>query len=58
MAKITKVTTTLAKPSEKKHVVRYDSSDDDAALSSVYVSNAAIASLGNPKKIKVTIEAA
>lgn len=52
------VTVTLSDPQEKKLVTRFNSSDDDAALSSVYVSKAALKTLGNPSKIKVTIEAA
>lgn len=58
MASAKKVTVKLSSPQEKKNVVRYDSTDDDAALSSVYVTKAALKSLGNPKAIKVTIEAA
>lgn len=53
-----KVTVVLSDPQEKKHVTRYDSTDDDAALSSVYVSKSTIKTLGSPAKIKVTIEAA
>lgn len=43
---------------EKKHVAKYTNESKDAALSSVYISNAAFKALGNPKSIKVTIEAA
>lgn len=58
MATSKKITVTLGSPSEKKNVTRYDSDADDAALSSVYVTKAALKAIGNPKSIKVTIEAA
>lgn len=48
----------LGKPQAKKHSVRFDAADDDAALSNVYVSNAAMQELGNPSSIRITIEAA
>lgn len=53
-----KVTVVLGQPQEKKHVVRFDATDDDAAMSSSYITKAAIKELGNPKKVKITIEAA
>lgn len=54
------VSTVLEDPQEKTKVVRYDSPDgsDDEVLANSYVSKAAIKKLGNPAKIKVTIEAA
>lgn len=48
----------LSEPDEKKHVVRFNSDEDDAAMSSVYISKAAIKELGNPKSVRITIEAA
>lgn len=52
------VSVTLGSPQPKKAVTRYDSTADDAALSTVYVSKAALAELGNPDSITVTITAA
>lgn len=40
----------------KKHVVKY-SADGDAAVGSVYVSNEAIQSLGDPDEIEVIVRA-
>lgn len=59
-AKTKQVVTILSDPVEKKHVIRYDASDAlvDPALRSVYVDKDALSKLGNPSKIKVTIEAA
>jgi hypothetical protein len=57
MAAKKKVAVVLSDPQPKKHVVRYDCAADDAALSSIYVSKAAIEELGNPSSIKVMIEA-
>jgi hypothetical protein len=52
------VTTTLANPQPKKHSVRFDAERTDDWLTSIYVGNEAMEQLGNPPKIKVTIEAA
>jgi hypothetical protein len=52
------VTVILSDPDEKKHVVRYNNADEDAALSSVYVNKKAVKALGDPAKVKITIEAA
>lgn len=41
----------------KKKVVRFETDSDEAAISNVYVSNAAVKALGNPDGIKITIEA-
>lgn len=43
---------------EKKHVVRYNCEDEGAALASAYIDKAALKKLGNPDKVKITIEAA
>ena len=58
MAPKPKVTVTLSAPQPKKSVTRFDNTDEGAALANVYVSNAALAEIGNPNAIKVTIEAA
>jgi hypothetical protein len=39
----------------KKHVVKFSTSKDDAAVGSVYVSNAAVEKLGDPDTITLTI---
>ena len=54
----TSIVVELGDPSPKKHVTRYDADEPDAALSSVYVNKAALAKIGNPDSIRVTIEAA
>jgi hypothetical protein len=55
---VTKFEVVLTDPKPKKAVTRYDNKQEGMALSNVYVSNEALASLGDPVKIKVTIEAA
>lgn len=55
------LTVILESPDEKKNVVRYDANenDDDPAVRSIYVNKKMLKDvLGNPAKIKVTIEAA
>lgn len=52
------VTVVLSDPQEKKTVTRFDNDTDGAALKSVYVDHAALKTLGNPSKVKITIEAA
>lgn len=52
------VKVTLTDPKPKKSVTRFDCEEDDAALTSVYVSKDALAKLGDPDSIVVTIEAA
>lgn len=52
----TKVTVVMSEPKVKKAVTRFDS--DDEALSNAYIGNEALKKLGNPKRVKVTIEAA
>jgi len=56
--KKTTVTVELGNPQAKKHVVRYDATEDDAAMTSAYVSKSAVTQLGNPETIKITVEAA
>lgn len=58
MAQAKKLVTVLESPQAKKHVVRYDSDDADAAHDNIYVKKVALDKIGNPDKIKVTIEAA
>jgi invasion protein IalB len=58
MATPKKVTVEMDTKMPKKRVVRFETSDEDAAISNVYVSNAAVKALGNPDGIKITIEAA
>jgi hypothetical protein len=55
------VSVVLDNPQPKKLVTRFDAADTeppDAALTSIYVNKQALANLGDPAKIKVTIEAA
>jgi len=52
------VSVVLDTPQPKKSVTRFDNTDEGSALGNVYVRNAALAQIGNPDKIKVTIEAA
>ena len=53
------VTVTLDSPQEKKNTVRFDNkTDKDAAMTTVYVMKSALTQIGNPDKIKITIEAA
>lgn len=56
---MSKVSVILSAPVEKKHSVRYDAAngDENPAMTSAYISKDALAQLGNPPKIKVTIEA-
>ena len=52
------VEVTLSQRSEKKHVVRFDNGEENAALSSVYLHKGADKALGSPESITVTIAAA
>lgn len=52
------VSVTLNGKQEKKSVTRFVNSTDDDILSNAYVGKKAVEQLGNPGKIKVTIEAA
>jgi hypothetical protein len=54
------VTVVLESPQEKKNTVRYDAADKaaDSAMSTAYISKKALGQIGNPEKIKITIEAA
>jgi len=49
--------TVLSLPQQKKHVVRYDG-DGEGIVANIYANKSLIAELGNPDKIKVTVEAA
>lgn len=48
----------LEDPKEKKHVTRYDSEDPKGAMLSAYINKEALATIGSPDKVKITIEAA
>jgi hypothetical protein len=52
------VTFMLDRPSPKKHSVRFEGSDNNLPVSSIYLTNAAHAQLGNPTAITITIAAA
>lgn len=43
---------------EKKHSVRFDTDLEGEPVSTIYVRKSALEKIGNPDKIKVTIEAA
>jgi len=54
-----KVVVEMALREPKKHSVRYDAEDKDAAIQALYVMNAGVTALGEPvpaKRIRVTIE--
>jgi hypothetical protein len=59
-SKTTSVSVVLDTPQEKKNSVRFDAAkaDKDAAMTTAYVLKTALAKIGNPDKIKITIEAA
>jgi len=54
------VTVILEDPKAKKSVVRYDAAEDaeNPAVANAYIDKAALATLGNPDRVKITIEAA
>lgn len=52
-----KLIATLGKRDDKKNSVRFVESDNEA-LSNIYITNEGMQELGDPQKIKVTIEAA
>jgi len=57
---VTQVVEELVSPKTKTKVVRYDvpeGHEDEADVRTLYVSKRAIAELGNPEQIRVTIEA-
>jgi hypothetical protein len=58
MAAKKKLVVTLDILSAKKSVIRFDGSDDEDILKTIYVGRDAVESLGDPGAIKVTIEAA
>jgi hypothetical protein len=47
----------LKNPQPKKSVVRFDSTEEGAAITNAYISNEAVEKLGNPSAIRITIEA-
>jgi len=56
--KATSVSVVLDSPQEKKNTVRFDCADDGAAMRTAYVEKSALSKIGNPEKIKITIEPA
>ena len=48
---------TMDTPQRKKNVTRFDSPETKPAMNNAYINNEALASIGNPERIKVTIEA-
>jgi hypothetical protein len=48
----------LGKVKETKNTVRYDTDEDGAVLTNVYLSKDAAGKLGNPDKISVEVRAA
>ena len=52
------VTVILGAPQEKKNTTRYDSNEDNPAMRTVYIDKVALSELGNPARVKITIEAA
>lgn len=57
---VTSVSVVLDTPQEKKNTVRYDAPKGDkaAAMTTAYVAKSALAKIGNPDRIRITIEAA
>jgi len=43
---------------DKKHSVRFDCTDEGAPVKSIYVKKSVVTEMGNPSKIKITIEKA
>lgn len=61
MTTVKKIEQTLGSPDEKKHSTKFNESDSakgDDPFQSAYIRKVALAKLGNPDKIKITIEAA
>lgn len=52
------VTVVLDTKEPKKHVCRFDTEDEGAAIKTVYIDNATLKKLGDPDAVKITIEAA
>lgn len=53
-----KISTTLEQDKKCKSCVRFRSDADDEVTTAVYIQNAGMEKLGNPTKIKVTVEPA
>lgn len=49
---------TLGQKDAKKHVVKYSTSKDGVAVSSIYLDNKAVEKLGDPDEVILTITAA
>lgn len=46
----------LGNRQDKKHSVRFDNEDKQSDLKSIYLGNVAVLKIGNPSKVKVTVE--
>lgn len=51
-----KATVILTERTEKKHSVRFDTSDEKAPINSVYISRANMPDVANAKAVVLTIE--
>lgn len=51
-------TVILAKDRETKNTVRFSTADEGVAVSTLYVGKEAVAELGDPDSVKVTVEPA
>jgi hypothetical protein len=54
---VNELTVLMEDQTPKKHSVRFDARDEDAAMSSAYVTKKALAELGNPPKVEIVIRA-
>lgn len=52
-----KIEVTFDQREPKKHSVRFNCTDAQSPVASIYIANAGISKIGNPAKIKITIEA-
>jgi len=53
-----KIVVTLEVRNDKEKSVRFETENGQAHVTNVYVKNAGVEQLGDPQKVKVTIEAA
>lgn len=56
-AKPKKIVIVLEERNDKKHSVRYETGDD-APITNIYLRNDGVEALGDPDKLKITIEPA
>ncbi len=52
------ITGTFFKEKETKNTIRFEESDDSFIMGTAYIQKRSLKELGNPDKIKITIEAA